>query len=407
MPQSNFPLQLTAGFPHDSDMTDDSYTVTSSTGWFGRIGEAIKGVLFGLVMIVVSFPVLFLNEGRAVKTQKTLEEGSKSVVTISPETVDAKNDGKLVYVTGGAAVEGFLTDPEFNVSSEAVSLRRKVEMYQWKENEQTETKKKLGGGEEMVTTYSYEKVWADRPIDSSRFHKNQEYANPKPALDSKTWTADPVTLGAFTLSTGLVGQIDNHTEVPTGDTVEEREELAGKKLHKEASHYYLGDSPAAPAIGDLRVSHEAALPGAVSVIAKQTVGTFEPFIAKAGGTIELLDTGKVSADAMFTAAHQANKFMTWLLRLVGFILMFVGFSLLFRPLSVLADVVPMIGSIVGVGTGFVSFLLSLPLSLLVISVAWIFYRPLVGIPLVVLAVGVFAFLVSKLVAQRKKEPVIA
>lgn len=129
MPQSNFPLQITAGFPHDSDMSDDSYTVTSSTGWFGRIGGAIKGVLFGLVMILVSFPVLFLNEGRAVKTQKTLEEGSKSVVTISPETVDANNDGKLVYVTGGAAVEGFLTDPEFNVSSQAVSLRRKVEMY--------------------------------------------------------------------------------------------------------------------------------------------------------------------------------------------------------------------------------------------------------------------------------------
>lgn len=127
------------------------------------------------------------------------------------------------------------------------------------------------------------------------------------------------------------------------------------------------------------MSHEAALPGAVSVIAKQTANSFEPFVAKAGGTIEMLETGTVSADAMFTAAHQANKFMTWLLRLVGFILMFVGFSLLFRPLSVLADVVPMIGSIVGVGTGFVSFLLSLPLSLLVISVAWIFYRPLVGI----------------------------
>lgn len=123
-------LRQRGGFVQSERMVEDSYTVTSSTGWFGRIGGAIKGVLFGLVMIVVSFPVLFLNEGRAVKTQKTLEEGSKSVVTISPETVDANNDGKLVYVTGGAAVEGFLTDPEFNVSSQAVSLRRKVEMYQ-------------------------------------------------------------------------------------------------------------------------------------------------------------------------------------------------------------------------------------------------------------------------------------
>lgn len=387
-------------------MSENSYTVTSSTGWFGRIGGAIKGVLFGLVMIVVSFPVLFLNEGRAVKTRKTLEEGAKSVVAVSSETVDAKNDGKLVYLTGDAVVEGFLTDPEFKVTAEAVNLRRKVEMFQWKENEKTETRKKLGGGEETVTTYSYEKVWSDRAIDSSGFHKKQEHQNPKPALENKTWSADKVTVGAFTLSPSLVGMIDNYTEVPTSDAVEEREQLAGKKLHKEPSHYYLGESPAAPAIGDLRVSHEAALPGAVSVIAKQTAGSFEPFVAKAGGTIEMLETGTVSADAMFTAAHEANKFMTWILRLVGFILMLVGFSLLFRPLSVLADLVPFIGNIVGAGTGFVAFLLSLPLSLLVISVAWIFFRPLIGIPLVIAAVAGFVFLIRTLMAQKNKRAAI-
>jgi hypothetical protein len=189
--------------------------------------------------------------------------------------------------------------------------------------------------------------------------------------------------------------------------VEERQELAGKKLHKGASLFYLGESPAAPDIGDLRVSHESAMPAAVSVIAKQTAGGFEPFGTKAGGTIEMLETGTVSAGAMFTAAHQTNKIMTWALRLLGFVLMTIGFNLLFRPLSVLADLVPMFGSIVGVGTGFVAFLLSLPLSLLVISISWIFYRPLVGIPLVILAVGGFVFLISKLFAQRKRKPAIA
>lgn len=388
-------------------MLEDTFTVASSTGWFGRIGQSIKGVLFGLLLIMVSLPVLFINEGRAVKTSKTLIEGAKSVVVVPAETVDAKNVGKLIYLTGDAAVEGVLKDSKFNVMAEAVSLRRKVEMFQWKENTQTETKKKLGGGEETGTTYSYEKVWSDKAINSSGFHKKQEYANPKPLLDEKTWTANPVTLGAFELSAQLVGQIDNYTELPTSDVVEERQEIGGKKLHKEAELFYLGESPASPAIGDLRVSHEAAMPGAVSVIAKQTAGSFEPFVAKAGGTIELLETGKVSAEAMFAAEHQANKFMTWILRLVGFILMLVGFSLLFRPLSVLADVVPFIGNIVEVGTGFVAFLLSLPLSLLVIAVAWIFYRPLIGVPLVIVAIAGFVFLISKLMAQRNKRAAIA
>lgn len=388
-------------------MSENSYTVTSSTGWFGRIGASIKGVLFGLLLIVVSFPVLFLNEGRAVKTSKSLEEGEKSVVAVSAETVTAENDGKLVYLTGDTKVEGVLTDPDFPVSAAAVKLRRKVEMFQWKENQKTETKKKLGGGEETVTTYSYEKVWSDKAIDSSRFHKKQGYENPKPALENKLALADPVTLGAFKLSPGLVRKIDNFTEVRDDAEVELPEMIAGKNAHRTGNGFYLGESPDSPAIGDLRVSHDAAMPGAVSVIAKQTGDTFEPFVAKAGGKIELLVTGTVSADAMFAAEHEANKIMTWILRLVGFVVMFAGFGLLFRPLSVLADVVPMIGSIVGVGTGFVAFLLSLPLTLLVISISWIFYRPLIGIPLVVLAVGGFVFLISKLIAQRKKQPAIA
>ena len=115
----------------------------------------------------------------------------------------------------------------------------------------------------------------------------------------------------------------------------------------------------------------------------------------------MLSTGAVTAEAMFAAAHASNRMLTWGLRLLGVVLMFIGFSLLFRPLSVLADVVPFIGNVVGVGTGIVALLLSVPLSLLVISVAWIFYRPMVGVPLAIAAVVGFAFLIRKLMAQKK------
>lgn len=77
------------------------------------------------------------------------------------------------------------------------------------------------------------------------------------------------------------------------------------------------------------------------------------------------------------------------------------------PEAMRRDVVPFIGNIVGVGTGFVAFLLSLPLSLLVISVAWIFYRPLIGVPLVIAAIAGFVFLISKLMAQKKRQAGLA
>ena len=384
-------------------MSEHSYTVSSNTGWFGRIGGAIKGIFIGIILIIVSFPVLFLNEGRAVKTQKTLEEGASSVVKVSADAVDAKNDGKLVYLTGSATSEGALSDDQFKVTSEALKLRRKVEFYQWKEEKRTETKKKLGGGEETVTTYDYVKEWSDRPIDSSNFHKSKEYKNPEPTLSEAEWVKDSIKLEAFMLSSGLAGQIDNFSTLQAPAPAELPSEIAGKKLHKDSSGFYLGADPATPAIGDMRVSHEAAPPGAVSVIAVQKGNTFEPFTAKAGGTIEMLSTGTVTAEAMFAEAHASNRILTWALRFLGVVLMFIGFSLLFRPLSVLADVVPFIGNIVGVGTGFVAFLLSVPLSILTISVAWVVYRPLIGVPLAIVAVVGFVFLIYKLISQNKRQ----
>ena len=135
-------------------MSNDSFTETTSSGWFSRIGNSIKGILFGVVMILVSIVIMFWNEGRAVKTRKTLDEGAKTVVSIPADTLDGPKDGTLVYMTGIANTSAPLQDSEFNVTAPALKLRRSVEMYQWEEETQTETKKKLGGSEETTTTYS-------------------------------------------------------------------------------------------------------------------------------------------------------------------------------------------------------------------------------------------------------------
>src|SRR5690349_18616104 len=147
----------------------DSYTHYSHQGWFGRIGGAIKGVLVGAVFFIVSFPLLFWNEGRAVHRAQALEEGAHSVVTIDPGTVSAGTDGKLVHFTGGATGEK-LADPDFGVSREGIHLRRVVEMYQWKETKHTERKKDLiGGGEKTVTTYTYTPSWSEKLIRTEDF----------------------------------------------------------------------------------------------------------------------------------------------------------------------------------------------------------------------------------------------
>ena len=119
----------------------DTFTEVTTKGWGSRIGKSIKGVLFGLVLIVASVIGLFWNEGRAVQTAKSLAEGAGLVIDVDAARVDPANEGKLVHVSGEMKAGVQPRDPEFAVTADGLRLVRKVEMYQWKEEKKTETKK--------------------------------------------------------------------------------------------------------------------------------------------------------------------------------------------------------------------------------------------------------------------------
>jgi hypothetical protein len=81
--------------------------------------------------------------------------------------------------------------------------------------------------------------------------------------------------------------------------------------------------------------------------------------------------------------------------------MFIGFCLIMKPLSVVADVIPLIGNLVGGATTAISLLLSLGISFVVIAISWVTFRPMVGIPLLLVGVGCFVLLLKKM-AQNKQ-----
>ncbi|HSK09238.1 MAG TPA: TMEM43 family protein, partial [Vicinamibacterales bacterium] len=151
--------------------------------------------------------------------------------------------------------------------------------------------------------------------------------------------------------------------------------------------FYKGSDPGHPEVGDVRVRFEVTTPKAVSVIAVQRGSTFATYQAKAGSGILLLEEGEVGAPEMFEAAQAANAVTTWLVRLGGFVVMFVGLLLILRPISVLGSVVPLVGTVLGTGTGLLAFLVAVVLSLATIAFAWLAYRPLLGGFLLVLAAG--------------------
>jgi hypothetical protein len=381
-------------------MSDDSYTEVTSESWFSRIGGAIKGIIFGLLFFFIAFPLLFWNEGRAVKTYKTLREGGGAVISVSSDRIDPANEGKLIHLSDTAFTEEVLTDPVFGVSDKALRLRRKVEMYQWQESSESETKKKLGGGTETVTTYSYSKSWSDSVIRSSGFKKPEGHENPgtMPYV-SEEQTANQVTLGAFQLSDSQIRRINQFKTLVVREDTPLPENLKGR-IRIQENGFYLGDDPASPQIGDLRIHFTFVPPVPVSMIAQQEGGRLKPYHAQAGGDIELLQVGEHTAEAMFQKAQDDNRILTWILRAVGFLLMLIGLNMIFKLFSVFADVVPFLGTIVEAGTGLIAFLLAAVLALITIATAWIVFRPLLAIILLTAAVGLIVLIGGKIRAGK-------
>jgi hypothetical protein len=359
----------------------DSFTEVTEQSCLSRIIGSFVGVAIGLVFIVVAGILLFWNEGRAVTTARSLAEGKGALRVAAADKVDPANDQKLVYLNGQATTSDTVSDPQYGVSAQGLVLKRKVEMYQWQEEKHSTTRNKIGGGTETVTTYNYKGTWSSTHIDSSHFKHPEGHHNPEPdsSKTSQDFVAKKVSLGAFTLSDELVKKIDQSEPVSVNKVPDN---LAGKaKLLSDG--YYLGEDPNSPLIGDVKVRFSVVKPTTVSVIAEQSSGTLIPYQTKAGDKLEMLVTGTQSPEVMFKSAEESNNTLAWVLRVVGYILMVIGLSSLFGPFVATASILPFVGDLLEAGIVLFALVVGAFISLIIIAVAWVVYRPIVGAGIII------------------------
>ena len=126
--------------------------------WFSRIKSAVFGIFFGLLFVVGAIVLQFWNEGRTLHQRQLLEAGKAEVVSVNPASPPA-GAALLAHVSGEAHAEGMRLDPVFNQPAEGIALRRKVEMYQWKERKESREETKLGGVRLVLIT-GHGEAWA-------------------------------------------------------------------------------------------------------------------------------------------------------------------------------------------------------------------------------------------------------
>ena len=165
-------------------------------------------------------------------------------------------------------------------------------------------------------------------------------------------------------------------------------------IHQAGNVLYFGRVPGAPEVGDVRVTFEKVVPAKVTVMAVVDGDTFKPFKAKNGKRFQTRVMGAKSGDEIIEAEKEANNMILWFLRILGCLMVIGGLKGIFGFIETILKVVPFIAGIFGWGVGLVCTIIGVAWSLIVIAIAWLFYRPLLGISLLVLAgllIWVFAF----------------
>lgn len=380
----------------------DSFVETTSRSWLGRIGQSILGVLLGVLLVIGAIILLFWNEGRAITTARSLAEGGKVVVDVSPDKVDAANDGHLIHLSGDAAANRPLADSTFGVSAVALRFVRTAKMYQWEETKHEETHKSVGGSEQTTTTYTYNKVWSEKAIDSNRFRQPGNHANPPKNYSGLNEPATDARLGAFALGGPVLNLLPTDQSLRVdADGADKIKRIANAQVAD--GEIYIGVNPKEPQIGDYRISYEVAPNGPVSVIGRQSGSGISQFQTKAGDRLLMAEPGIHDATAMFKEAERNNHILTWVLRAVGIAMIWLGAFLLLGPLAAIADVVPLIGDIVGAAAGLVALAFAIAGGSIVIAIAWFFYRPLIAVLVIVIGVAI-GFGLHRLAPRRSAPP---
>lgn len=356
-------------------------TEVTTKGYFSRIGDAVKGVVFGLILFLGAFGVIYWNEGKV-----DISEIGKTATKVTAESVDTIAEGKLIAVTGKAVSTEKLGDGMFLKPADYLAVSRNVEMYAWVEKSESKSDTNTGGSETTTTTYSYSTNWTSAPGSSSSFKEPTGHANPEMSIKADSFHVQSAKVGAYEVDMSKL-TLPAYTDLNLT-----KEDLDLTKGVFENGYVLVGKGTlSAPQVGDLRISYSAVknnLDG--TVFGKLDGGKLVTYIDQpTNESLYRLFNG--TFDEAIAQMHTEYTMWLWIFRAIGFLMMWIGLSSLFGPISVVLDVLPVLGSVSRGAIGLLTFIVSLVLSIIAILTSMLLHSVVAMV--VAAVVGIIIFVV--------------
>lgn len=368
----------------------DVFTKTTKKGWGSRLGSSLSGMLIGVLLFFSSFGVLYWNEGRT-----DLSKIADDAVPLTSEEVEQNDDlqGSLVSVSGQLTTDQAISDGLYVKPSNFIALKRSVEVYAWVEKTSSTSKTNVGGSETTETTYNYVKEWVSNPTPSSQFEYPADHENPTKPLEDMDLRSTAANLGAYVIDIENI-DLPAYQQLALTDTNTEFSEETTAELVSSQYIFNGFGTLASPEVGDVRISYEVIGSGKdVTVFGALDGNKVSTFRDDKNNTIYRA----FSSDASQAVAtlHGEYKTALWIFRLVGFFMMWIGLGMILGPLSVFLDIVPFLGNISRSVVGIATFIVSLVLSIITILVAKILHSVIALIVVLLIAVGIGYWWLSK------------
>lgn len=368
-----------------------SSTVGTRRGRGGRRGgpcDVCGSAVMGVFLFVFGIALLGWNEQRSVRAYKVIQVCQGSYVEANCSELPTVA-GTLVHASCSVIGATPLVDRTFtNVTAVALGITRTVEMRQWVETS-------LAKCDDCEPRYEYSLVWAEQPVSSDLFRDSSKQ-NPG------VWPYVSASVSVRTASVGvfpLTGEwFDRATSCKSDDCSSSLPASGVLPLDQfeqmDDTHVQFAPSSSLSPAGTIRMSFRVANATEASFFGVWDGINVVP-LERDGHSCHYFEWGIVSASEMFAAAADRNEFVTWALRAAGTASVSFG---AFLPISAVGGAlgsIPFIGAfaVAAAGVaGLACFVVGLAISLLVIGIAWLAVRPVVGgsvlVSSVLLGVGI-------------------